>query len=206
MEKLPFQPDFSGKVAVVTGGAGVLCREFCRALAYCGARVAILNRTLSRAQTLAEEIRADGGDALAVPVDVMDQESVRKAHEAVLHVYGPCDFLINGAGGNRPSATTDDEFFSTDAPLEGKSFFDLEPEAFQEVFALNLMGTLLPTQVFGRDLVQKRQGCILNISSMNAYRPLTKIPAYSAAKASVSNFTQWLATYFAHAGVRVNAM
>ena len=205
---LPFQPDFSGKVAVVTGGAGVLCREFCKALALCGAKVAVLNRTLSRAEAVAEEIRAAGGEAIAVQVDVTDADSVKAAHQTVLEAYGRCDILINGAGGNHPDATADDEFFSPDtlADPEKKSFFDLTGEAFGKVFSLNIMGTLVPTQVFARDMAEQGGGCILNISSMNAFTPLTKIPAYSAAKSGVSNFTQWLAVHFAKTGIRCNAI
>ncbi len=205
---LPFQPDLTGKVAVVTGGAGVLCREFCKAYAACGAKVAVLNRTLSRGEAVAEEIRAAGGTALAVQVDVTDRESVKRAHEAVLQAFGPCDILLNGAGGNDPSATADDEEFSMETLLdpEKKSFFDLGSEAFGKVFSLNIMGTLLPTQEFARDMVECGSGCILNISSMNAFTPLTKIPAYSSAKAGVSNFTEWLAVHFAKTGIRCNAI
>ena len=206
--KIPFKPDFSGKVAVVTGGAGVLCSEFCRALALCGAKVAILNRTLSKAEALADEIRAAGGEALAVGVDVTDKAALKTAHEAVLSAYGPCDILINGAGGNDPSATADDEFFSMDTlndPAK-KSFFDIPQDAFSKVFSLNIVGTLLPTQEFVRDMVTAQKGCIINISSMNAFTPLTKIPAYSAAKSAVSNFTQWLAVHFSKTGIRCNAI
>ena len=208
MMNLPFKPDYSGKVAVVTGGAGVLCREFCKALALCGAKVAILNRTLSRAEDLAAEIREMGGEALAVQVDVTDPESVKEAHEAVLAAYGKCDILVNGAGGNNPDATADDEMFSMDTLLDPakKSFFDLPSEAFTRVFSLNIMGALLPTQAFARDMVETGRGSIVNISSMNAFTPLTKIPAYSAAKAGVSNFTEWLAVHFAKTGIRVNAI
>ncbi len=205
---LPYQPDFTGKVAVVTGGAGVLCREFCKALALCGAKVAVLNRTLSKAEAVVSDIKALGGEAIAVGVDVRDPESVEAAHEAVLAAYGKCDILINGAGGNDPSATADDEFFSMDTLQnpEKKSFFDLPVNAFTNVFSLNIMGVLVPTQVFARDMVEKNGGCILNISSMNAFTPLTKIPAYSAAKAGVSNFTEWLAVHFAKCGIRCNAI
>ena len=206
--KLPFQPDFTDRVAVVTGGAGVLCSEFCRALAQCGAKVAILNRTLSKAEALAEEICSGGGIAAAIQVDVTDEESVRRAHREVLDRFGACDILINGAGGNAPAATADDEEFSLDTLLrkDAKSFFDLETSGFRQVFDLNILGTLLPTQAFARDMAEREMGCILNISSMNAYRPLTKIPAYSAAKAGVSNFTQWLAVHVAKSGIRVNAI
>ena len=206
--ELPFRPELTGKVAVVTGGAGVLCREFCKALAACGAKVAILNRTLSRAEALAEEIRAEGGEALAVGVDITDAAAVQQAHETVLNAFGPCDILVNGAGGNDPSATADDEFFSMDTMLdpEKKSFFDLPESAFSKVFSLNIMGVLLPTQQFAADMVKKDAGCIINISSMNAFTPLTKIPAYSAAKSGVSNFTQWLAVHFSKTGIRCNAI
>ena len=205
---LPFTPDYSGKVAVVTGGAGVLCKEFCKALALCGAKVAILNRTLSKAEDVAEEIKALGGEACGFQVNVVDKESVRAAHEAVLAKYGKCDILINGAGGNNPAATADDEFFSMDTlkAEDKKSFFDLTEEGFSNVFSLNIMGTLIPTQEFALDMVENNSGVILNISSMNAFTPLTKIPAYSAAKSGVSNFTQWLAVHFAKTGIRVNAI
>lgn len=205
---LPYKPDFTGKVAVVTGGAGVLCREFCKALALCGAKVAVLNRTLSKAEAVVDEIKAAGGEAIAVAVNVTDPESVEAAHQTVLDTYGKCDILINGAGGNAPDATADDEFFSMDTLLDPdkKSFFDLTGESFGKVFDLNIMGTLVPTQAFARDMVENSAGCILNISSMNAFTPLTKIPAYSAAKAGVSNFTQWLAVHFAKSGIRCNAI
>ena len=204
---LSMKPDLSGKVAVVTGGAGVLCREFAKALAVCGAKVAILNRTLSKAEEVVEEITAMGGDAIAVSVDVTNKESVHAAHEAVLAQYGKCDILINGAGGNNPRATTDKEYFELgDMDADTKTFFDLGDDDMEFVFNLNFIGTLLPTQAFARDMVG-REGCtILNVSSMNAFTPLTKIPAYSGAKAAVSNFTQWLAVHFAKAGIRVNAI
>ena len=206
--KLSVRPDLKGKVAVVTGGAGVLCSGFCRALAECGASVAILNRTLSKAEKLAEEIREAGYEARAFQVDCTVEESVKAAHEAVLAALGPCDILINGAGGNDASATADDEFFSMETLLdpEKKSFFDLKQSAFTKVFDQNIMGVLLPTQAFALDMAKKGSGAILNISSMNALTPLTKIPAYSAAKSGVSNFTEWLAVHFAKSGIRCNAI
>ena len=206
--KLSVRPDLKGKVAVVTGGAGVLCSGFCRALAECGASVAILNRTLSKAEKLAEEIREAGYEARAFQVDCTVEESVKAAHEAVLSAFGPCDILINGAGGNDASATADDEFFSMETLLdpEKKSFFDLKQSAFTKVFDQNIMGVLLPTQAFALDMAKKGSGAILNISSMNALTPLTKIPAYSAAKSGVSNFTEWLAVHFAKSGIRCNAI
>lgn len=201
------KPDLTGKVAVVTGGAGVLCSEFVRALAQCGAKVAILNRTLSRAEALAEEVRAAGGEAAAVQVDVTDKASVAAAHEEVLNIYGKCDILINGAGGNNSRANTDKEYFeSGDLDSDTKTFFDLGDEDMEFVFNLNFVGTLLPTQAFVQDMIG-REGCtVLNISSMSAFTPLTKIPAYSAAKAAISNFTQWLAVHFSRVGIRVNAL
>ena len=168
----------------------------------------MLNRTLSRAEALVDEIKTLGGEAIAVAVNVTDPTSVEAAHRAVLDAFGRCDILINGAGGNDPAATADDEFFSPDTLLDPdkKSFFDLTAEGFSKVFDLNIMGTLLPTQAFARDMAEKKSGCILNISSMNAFTPLTKIPAYSAAKSGVSNFTQWLAVHFAGSGIRCNAI
>ena len=204
---LTLKPDLRGKVAVVTGGAGVLCSEFVRALAQCGAKVAILNRTLSKGEALAEEVRAAGGEAMAVSCDVTDTESVKAAHEAVLAAFGKCDILINGAGGNNPRANTDKEYFELgDMEAATKSFFDIDEAGFRFVMDLNFVGTLLPTQAFAQDMIG-REGCtIINISSMNAYTPLTKIPAYSGAKAAISNFTQWLAVHFSRVGIRVNAI
>lgn len=205
--ELSLKPDLKGKVAVVTGGAGVLCSEFARAMAVCGAKVAILGRTLSKAEAVAEEIRAAGGDAIAVQADVTNKESVVAAHEEVLAKLGKCDILINGAGGNHPRATTDAEYFDAeDLDTETKTFFDLNEDDVEFVFNLNFIGTLIPTQEFAKDMIG-REGCnILNVSSMNAFTPLTKIPAYSGAKAAISNFTQWLAVHFSKEGIRVNAI
>ena len=204
---LSMKPDLSGKVAVVTGGAGVLCSEFVRALAACGAKVAILNRTLEKAERLAEEVRAAGGDALAVQVNVTDKASLEAAHEAVLQHYGKCDILINGAGGNNARANTDKEYYeSGDLDSDTKTFFDLGDEDIEFVFNLNFIGTLLPTQTFVKDMLDREGCCVVNISSMNAYTPLTKIPAYSGAKSAVSSFTQWLAVHFSKVGIRVNAI
>jgi len=204
---LCYKPNLEGKVAVVTGGAGVLCSEFAKAMALCGAKVAILGRTLSKAEAVAEEIKAMGGEAIAVSVDVTSAESVKTAHEEVLAKLGPCDILINGAGGNNPRATTDKEYFEMgDLDEETKTFFDMTSEDVEYVFNLNFSGTLIPTQAFAKDMIG-REGCtILNVSSMNAYTPLTKIPAYSGAKAAISNFTQWLAVHFSKVGIRVNAI
>lgn len=204
---LSMKPDLTGKVAVITGGAGVLCSEFAKALAICGARVAVLGRTLSKAEAVVAEIASMGGEAIAVSVDVTDSASVKAAHAEVLERLGPCDILINGAGGNNPRATTDKEYFELgDIDADTKSFFDLDEEGIEYVFNLNFVGTLLPTQAFAQDMIG-REGCtILNVSSMNAYTPLTKIPAYSGAKAAISNFTQWLAVHFSKVGIRVNAI
>ena len=202
--KLPLNVNLSGKVAVITGAGGVLCSAFSRALAQCGAKVAVLDLNIDAAQKVADEITADGGCAVAVKVNCLEAESLKAAHDVVLEKLGPCDILINGAGGNNPRGTTDDEQF--DEKIEGiETFFDLDPAGVRFVFDLNVIAALMTTQVFARDMVG-RGGNILNISSMNAFRPLTKIPAYSGAKAAVSNFTQWLATYLAKEGVRVNAI
>lgn len=205
--ELSLRANLEGKVAVVTGGAGVLCKEFAKALAVCGAKVAVAGRTLSKVEDVAAEIREMGGEAIGVQMNVTDKESVRTAHEEVLAKLGKCDILINGAGGNHPRATTDNEYFEMeDLDKETKTFFDLDEEDVEFVFNLNFIGTLLPTQEFAKDMIG-REGCnIINVSSMNAFTPLTKIPAYSGAKAAISNFTQWLAVHFSHTGIRVNAI
>ena len=188
-----------GKVAAVTGGGGVLCSAMCHALARAGAKVAVLDLLEPAARKVAEEIVAAGGEAIAVPVDVLDKASVQAACGAVRARFGRVDILINGAGGNKPQATTSPEL----------SFFDLPPEAIRWVFDLNFMGTLLPCQVFGKVMAEQGEGAILNIASINAFRPLTRIPAYSAAKGAVSNFTQWLAVHLSQnysPRIRVNAI
>ena len=207
--KLPFQIDLSGKVAVVTGGAGVLCSSFAEALAACGASVAILDRNKENGDAVVAKITEAGGRAIMVPTDCLDAASLEAACETVKAEFGPCDILINGAGGNNPRATTDNEYYEFDdmPDPEKKDFFSLKPDGIKFVFDLNVTAAFITTQVFARDMAKSgKGGNILNISSMNAYRPLTKIPAYSAAKAAVSNFTQWLAVHFANAGVRVNAI
>ena len=205
--KLPLHVDLSGKVAVITGAGGVLCGMFSKALASAGAKVAVLDLNEEAAESVAAAIRADGGEAKAYKCNVLEKESMEACHQAVLRDFGPCDILINGAGGNNPRATTDKEYFEPgDIDADTKSFFDLEEKGVEFVFNLNFIGTLIPTQIFAKDMVG-REGCnILNISSMNAYTPLTKIPAYSGAKAAISNFTQWLAVYFSKVGIRVNAI
>jgi len=206
--ELPFRPDFSGKTAVVTGGSGVLGSGFCRALAACGARVAIVNRSPEKGRVLADSIRADGGEAEAFSADVTDAQSVAQACEAVRAVYGPCEFLVNGAGGNHPSATADEERFSRETPADPpkKGFFDLDPAGFSYVYGLNMTGAFLTTKFFARDMAERGRGAIVNIASVSGVLPLTKAPAYSSAKAAVANFTQWLAVYLGGSGVRVNAI
>ena len=198
---LPLNTDLTGKVAVVTGAAGTLCSVFSKALAASGAKVALLGRTYANVQKLADEITAEGGTAKAYECNVLDKAAVMACHEQVLADFGPCDILLNGAGGNHPSATTDKEYYEPgDLDADTKSFFDLDEAGVASVFNLNFMGILIPTQAFARDMVA-REGCnIINISSMNAYTPLTKIPAYSGAKSAVSNFTQWLAVHFSKVG------
>ena len=207
MMNLPLNTDLSGKVAVVTGAGGVLCGMFAKALAQAGAKVAVLDLNEEAAGVVADEIVADGSVAKAYKANVLEKDSLNAVHEAVLADLGPCDILVNGAGGNNPRAQTDKEYYEKgDLDADTKSFFDLDPSGVEFVFNLNFIGTLLPTQVFAQDMLEK-EGCnIINISSMNAFTPLTKIPAYSGAKAAISNFTQWLAVHFSKAGIRVNAI
>lgn len=204
---LPFALDLSGKTAVVTGAGGVLCSMFAKVLAQCGAKTAILDLNLEAAQAVADEITAEGYTAKAYKANVLEKESLEEVHKAVLADFGPCDILINGAGGNNPRATTANEYyFPGDIDKDIANFFNLDKDGVGFVFNLNFLGTLIPTQVFAQDMLD-REGCnILNISSMNAYTPLTKIPAYSGAKAAISNFTQWLAVHFSKVGIRVNAI
>lgn len=199
--------DLSGKVAVVTGAGGVLCSNFAKALARAGAKVALLDLNEDSAKDFAEQIVAEGGIAKAYKCNVLDKECCESVASAVISDFGPCDILINGAGGNNPKATTDKEYFEIgDIDADTKSFFDLDADGVGFVFNLNFLGTLIPSQCFAKQMVG-REGCnILNISSMNAYTPLTKIPAYSGAKAAISNFTQWLAVHFSKVGIRVNAI
>ncbi|NMA65793.1 MAG: SDR family oxidoreductase [Clostridiaceae bacterium] len=206
--KLPFEIDLKGKVAVVTGGGGVLCGEFVKALASCGAKVAAIGRTQKNVDRVAEEVNNAGGTAIGISANVLEVDSMKKAREIILEKFGPCDILINGAGGNNPKGTTTKDYFEK-SDLEGKedivTFFDLDPESIEFVFNLNFLGTLIPTQIFAKDMID-RDGIIINVSSMNAYTPLTRIPAYSGAKAAVTNFTQWLAVHFSKVGIRVNAI
>lgn len=199
--------DLSGKVAVVTGAGGVLCSAFAKVLARAGAKVALLDLNYDAADRFAQEIVEEGGIAKAYKCNVLDKDICYTVADQVLADFGPCDILLNGAGGNNPRATTDKEYFELgDIEADTKSFFDLDKSGVEFVFNLNFIGTLIPTQAFARQMVG-REGCnILNISSMNAYTPLTKIPAYSGAKAAISNFTAWLAVHFSKVGIRVNAI
>ncbi len=205
--KLPFSIDLSGKVAVVTGAGGVLCSMFAKALASCGAKIALLDLNLAAAQAVADAITAEGGVAKAYAANVLERAALESVCTAVEADLGPCDILLNGAGGNNPRAQTDKEYHEPGDELDEsiKSFFDLDASGVEFVFNLNFLGTLLPTQVFAQQMT-RTGGVIINISSMNAFTPLTRIPAYSGAKAAISNFTQWLAVHFSRCGIRVNAI
>ncbi len=198
------------KVAVVTGGGGILCSVMAKALAKAGAKVAILDLKVEVAQKVADEINSNGGQAIAVVANVLDLESLKNAEKIVTETLGSCDILVNGAGGNNPKGTTSKEYlFPEDLQnkIEGvTTFFDLDMNGVGFVFNLNFLGTLLTCQAFCRSMAEKQNGCVINISSMNAFTPLTKIPAYSGAKAAISNFTQWLAVHFSKVGIRVNAI
>lgn len=198
---------FKNKVAVITGAGGVLCSAFAENLAKQGCAVALLDINEQAVREVAENIKKQGGVAGFYPCDVLNKSSVEDAHKKILADFGKCDILINGAGGNNPRCTTAHEYYEAgdEERQDIKTFFNLEKSDFDFVFSLNLMGTLIPTQVFSVDMLNG-EGCIINVSSMNAFTPLTKIPAYSSAKAAVSNFTQWLSVHFAGAGIRVNAI
>lgn len=202
--------NLKGRVAVVTGGGGVLCADFAKSLAKQGVKVAILDLNEAAAQKVADEINADGGVAIAVGCNVLEKESMENARNVIAEKLGTCDILLNGAGGNNPKGTTTKETLEKIDLIEKdeniKTFFDLDANGISFVFNLNFLGTLIPTQVFARDMAEKENTCIINVTSMNAYRPLTKIPAYSAAKAAVKNFTEFMAVHFADVGIRVNAI
>ncbi len=202
--------NLKGRVAVVTGGGGVLCGDFAKTLAKQGVKVAVLDLNEAAAQKVADEIVADGGVAIAVGCNVLEKESMERAREIINEKLGTCDILLNGAGGNNPKGTTTKETLEKIDLIEKnddiKTFFDLDANGISFVFNLNFLGTLIPTQVFARDMAEKENTCIVMVTSMNAYRPLTKIPAYSAAKAAVKNFTEFMAVHFADVGIRVNAI
>lgn len=200
--------DLTGKNAVVTGGGGVLCSAFSKALAECGASVAILDLNKEKAKEVASEINSSGGRAIGIGANVLSKESLIEAKKKANDFFGEADILLNGAGGNSPGGTTTKEYYEPgDEEREDLvTFFNLDPDKIGFVFNLNFLGTLLPTQVFAPDLIGKKESSVINISSMNAFCPLTKIPAYSGAKAAVSNFTKWLAVHFSKVGLRVNAI
>lgn len=198
---LPFHVELKDKIAVITGAGGIICSEFAKAMAECGAKVALLDINAEAVKKVAEEI---GENALAVPCNCLDKASIEAAHELIVKTWGKVNFLINGAGGNNPRATCDNEYMTPDLDV-AKDFFALEESGLKFVFDLNITSAFLVTQVFAKDMVETG-GNIINVSSMNAYRPLTKIPAYSAAKAGISNFTQWLAVHFAPCSIRCNAI
>ncbi len=200
--------DIKNKVVVITGGGGVLCSEMAKTLSKQGAKVAVLDLKKEAADALAQQINEDGGVAIGVAANVLKKEDLIAAKKKVNDQLGPCDVLINGAGGNHPKGTTSNAYFLPEQLNDDSliSFFDLDPQGIEFVFNLNFLGTLIPTQVFSQDMVG-REGCsVINISSMNAFTPLTKIPAYSGAKAAISNFTQWLAVHFSKVNIRVNAL
>ena len=205
--KLPENSDLSGKVAVVTGGGGILCGVMAKALAAAGVKIAVVSLHQESSQKTADAIAAEGGTAFAYGCNVVEKDQVEAVHQQILTDLGPCDILVNGAGGNNAKAQTQKEYFEPgDIDADTVSFFDLDKGGMEFVFNLNFIGTLIPTQVFAKDMIGKEGCCIINVSSMNAFTPLTKIPAYSGAKAAVSNFTQWLAVHFSKVGIRVNAI
>ncbi len=209
MSALPFRVDLKDKVAVVTGGSGVLGAAMCRALGDCGARVAVIGRDRAKAERVASDVGREGGVARGFSCDVVSKDAIESSAREIESALGPCDILVNCAGGNHPKGTAGQEYFETTASGTAPSqtsFFDLDVAGFEYVFNLNLLGTLLPSQTFGRQMLS-RPGCtIINISSMAAFRPLTKVAAYSGAKSAVNSLTLWLATHLATAGIRVNAI
>jgi len=207
---VPLNINLEGKTAVVTGGGGVLCSAFAKAIAECGGRVAVLDVRKEAADEVAEKIRSAGGTAMGVAANVLEQESLSEEVVEIGKSYGPAEILINGAGDNSPKGTTTKEYlFPEDIKNRSEdlvTFFELDPEGIEFVFNLNFLGALLTTQSFAKGMAERGHGTILNVSAMNAFTPLTKIPAYSGAKAAVSNFTQWLSVHFSKVGIRVNAI
>lgn len=201
---IPIHENLKERVAVITGGSGVLCSAMALELARQGVKVAILNRTAEKGQQIVQQIQKDGGTAIAITTDVLDRISLERARNEIVAQFGRVDVLINGAGGNHPDAITDPEVFNGQETT--KSFFDLDESGFENVFSTNFTGTFLATQVFGTELLKAEAPNIINLSSMSSYTPLTKVPAYSAAKAAINNFTMWMAVHFAETGLRVNAI
>lgn len=202
----PFTHDFTDKIVVLTGAGGVLISYFAKEYARSGAKVALLDLNEEAVEKCADEINQVGGKAFAYKCNVLEKDSIVAVRNSIEKDMGTADILINGAGGNNPRATTDNEFHEKEGLKGVKTFFDLDEDGISFVFNLNYLGTLLPTQVFAKDMISKNGASILNISSMNGFAPLTKIPAYSGAKAAISNFTEWLAVHFSHVGIRVNAI
>ncbi|MGL4588759.1 MAG: SDR family oxidoreductase [Mycoplasmatales bacterium] len=202
-----YKKDFSNKTVVITGGSGILCFGMVKMFLENNANVAILDRNPDSIKPVEDQISRYKDNYIVIECDVLKKDTLLNARKLVRQKFGACDILINGAGGNHPAGTTDNEMMQLgDLDKDIKTFFDLEVEGFEFVMNLNFIGTLLPSQVFSEDMLNKKDCSIINISSMNAYTPLTKIPAYSGAKAAVSNFTQWLAVHFAQTGIRVNAI
>ncbi len=200
--KIPFNVDLSNKVVALTGAGGAIISQFAEAMALCGAKVALLDINYEAAKAVADRI---GENALAIETNALSKDSIKAAKALINEKFGKVNFLVNGAGGNNPKATTDNEYMTPDIGEEVKTFFDLDEAGLKFVFDLNITSAFLTTQVFAEDMLETG-GNIINISSMNAYHPLTKIPAYSAAKAGISNFTEWLAVHFAPMGIRCNAI
>lgn len=200
--KLPFNVDLSDKVVALTGAGGAIISQFAEAMALCGAKVALLDINYEAAKAVADRI---GENALAIETNALSKDSIKAAKALINEKFGKVNFLVNGAGGNNPKATTDNEYMTPDIGEDVKTFFDLDEAGLKFVFDLNITSAFLVTQVFAEDMLETG-GNIINISSMNAYHPLTKIPAYSAAKAGISNFTEWLAVHFAPMGIRCNAI
>ncbi|TCP21283.1 NAD(P)-dependent dehydrogenase (short-subunit alcohol dehydrogenase family) [Scopulibacillus darangshiensis] len=201
---IPIHENLKNKVAVITGGSGVLCSQMAKELARHDVKVAILNRTAEKGRKIADDIQGSGGSAISIPTDVLSRRSLEEAKEKVIGAFGHIDILINGAGGNDPAAITDPETYVEET--EGKSFFDLEEQGFSHVFDSNFIGSFLASQVFGKELLKVKSPVIVNMSSMSSYAPMTKVPAYSAAKSAINNFTMWMAVHFADTGLRVNAI